>query len=273
MTNKVKDFRKKLGMTQKQLADTVGTSQQQIQRIENMVQSTRLDLAIKICQALNTTLEKVFPKTGRPVAKALEKAKHPEEIMYDDDLSKALSPLGIDVDPLIHTLRMRFSSGFEIAYQLTSSEQARMWSVLQDYNESDPFVAFDSMSTRVLINRNHLFFYQFLCDPLYAEQQEDIDEQERQVKVFFSNSIEPAVFDVDTDEIFEDDDEEIGQFSHLIFMAENYAKGDQLTFLDEDGERVFLIAEHVAIMEIPLCVVEPKLLEEDDENDVNDEIS
>ena len=59
--NKIKQFRSKRGMTQRQLAGAVGTSQQQIQRIESGVQAARFEVALKICAALDASMEQVFP--------------------------------------------------------------------------------------------------------------------------------------------------------------------------------------------------------------------
>ena len=46
--NLIRDKRKALGLTQQQLAGMVGTSQQQVQRVEAGAQTVRLDLAVSI---------------------------------------------------------------------------------------------------------------------------------------------------------------------------------------------------------------------------------
>jgi DNA-binding XRE family transcriptional regulator len=63
--NQISRFRKAQALSQRALAQKVGTSQQQIQRIEAGVQSTDLDLAARIADALSSPLEKVFPELMR----------------------------------------------------------------------------------------------------------------------------------------------------------------------------------------------------------------
>jgi transcriptional regulator with XRE-family HTH domain len=66
--NRVRAFRKKLKWSQRKLAKQAKTSQQQIQRIETEQRSVRIDLAMRICNALGQPLATVFPKTARTVA-------------------------------------------------------------------------------------------------------------------------------------------------------------------------------------------------------------
>ncbi|MEC4890959.1 MAG: helix-turn-helix transcriptional regulator [Nitrospira sp.] len=59
--NRIRVFRQELGLSQKALAANIGTSQQQIQRIEAGTQSVRHDLAIKISAALGAPVATLFP--------------------------------------------------------------------------------------------------------------------------------------------------------------------------------------------------------------------
>jgi DNA-binding XRE family transcriptional regulator len=58
--NRVKQIRTKLKLSQRALAAAVGTSQQQIHRIETGAVAARLDLATKLCKALGEPVDKVF---------------------------------------------------------------------------------------------------------------------------------------------------------------------------------------------------------------------
>lgn len=60
MTNKVKDYRRRLGITQKTLAETSQIGQATISEIENQKYIPRADTAIRIARALNTTVENLF---------------------------------------------------------------------------------------------------------------------------------------------------------------------------------------------------------------------
>jgi DNA-binding XRE family transcriptional regulator len=61
MKNHVKKYRLELGLSQADLAKAVGTSQQQIHRIENGLHRIDLQTATQICVKLNRKLEEVFP--------------------------------------------------------------------------------------------------------------------------------------------------------------------------------------------------------------------
>jgi transcriptional regulator with XRE-family HTH domain len=58
----VRHLRTTRGLSQRQLAQAAGTSQQQIQRIETGHQSVRFDLATCIADALHASLTNVFPQ-------------------------------------------------------------------------------------------------------------------------------------------------------------------------------------------------------------------
>jgi DNA-binding XRE family transcriptional regulator len=61
MRNNIRKFRRELGLSQRELADAVGTSQQQIHRIENGLHRVDLVMATQICVKLNKTIEETFP--------------------------------------------------------------------------------------------------------------------------------------------------------------------------------------------------------------------
>ena len=65
--NRIRGFREELGLTQRALAEKIGTSQQQIQRIETGVQSVRHDLALKISAVLGASVGALFPAISEAV--------------------------------------------------------------------------------------------------------------------------------------------------------------------------------------------------------------
>lgn len=60
MTNKLKQFRKELGLRQEDLATEVGVTRQTIIAIENGKFNPSLELALRICRYLNKSVEEVF---------------------------------------------------------------------------------------------------------------------------------------------------------------------------------------------------------------------
>ena len=65
MSNKISEYRKKLNLTQPQLAEKAEiTSYTIIQRYENGQRVPTVYNAIRIAKALNATVEEVFPING-----------------------------------------------------------------------------------------------------------------------------------------------------------------------------------------------------------------
>lgn len=60
MNNRIKEFRKKLGLRQEDVANQLKVSRQTIIAIENNKYSPSLGLAMKLAKLLNTTVEELF---------------------------------------------------------------------------------------------------------------------------------------------------------------------------------------------------------------------
>jgi len=62
MKNKIKVFRAMHDLTQEELAKKVGVTRQTMNAIEKNKYSPSLELAFKICELFDVTVEKVFEK-------------------------------------------------------------------------------------------------------------------------------------------------------------------------------------------------------------------
>ncbi|MFD1177137.1 helix-turn-helix transcriptional regulator [Paenibacillus puldeungensis] len=60
MNNKIKQFRKRLGLTQNQLAAECGVARQTINCVENSKYDPTLELAFKLAQILQTKVDELF---------------------------------------------------------------------------------------------------------------------------------------------------------------------------------------------------------------------
>lgn len=60
MKNKIKEIRKKLGITQEQLAEECGVVRQTINCIENNKYDPTLELAFKLSKTLNVKVDELF---------------------------------------------------------------------------------------------------------------------------------------------------------------------------------------------------------------------
>jgi len=77
-----------------------------------------------------------------------------------------------------------------------------------------------------------------------------------------ADSAQPLEFGVNEGETYPADSEEMGQFADLICKAElaSTEENEIFRFMDEDGEDAFFRANDVAMIQIPLWVVEPDLI-------------
>src|SRR5262245_24748599 len=96
--NRVRKLRTERKLTQKALAEKVGTSQQQIQRVEAGIHAIRLDFAAKVASALDVELSQAFPNLG----KVRKGRRERRESLID---VQKMPEAGIDPDPRHWTLK------------------------------------------------------------------------------------------------------------------------------------------------------------------------
>ncbi|QNP43477.1 helix-turn-helix transcriptional regulator [Sphingomonas daechungensis] len=240
-------------MTQRQLAELAGTSQQQIQRIESGFQAAKVDLARKLAHALQAPIRELFP--------ASQTVQVPEEVAPLDKRAIALAKAGIDIDPRHYRLDVRMRGGFARDFNISLKDRARLQSVLKnrlDYY----FVVFDTPTERVALNLREMSFCQFLYD-VGAPVSEGVEsaEDEEPLKVWLTDSTEPLTFDVEPDQVDDEDDDQAGEadnLSDIFHYLEMYDGADddsflsQVSFVDADGEEVLILNSHIALCTVPL---------------------
>lgn len=156
-SNKIKTFRAKEGLSQKNLAELVGTSQQQIQRIETGKQAIRIDLATKVCNALGGTMETIFPKAGRILRRAQKSASSNAEMLGDSQLEEELDKAGVEIDPTIWYFQYRLRGSAEGILQVSRRVHSELWDAVQR-QRYETFVTFEAGGSVILLNLDHLVF-------------------------------------------------------------------------------------------------------------------
>lgn len=257
---KILSFRTTEGITQKQLADLVATSEQQIHLTETGKQSVRFDLAVKICSAVNEPMESVFPGTKEPLGKLGRKYGESLINLQDSECEEEMSRAAGDMDPFEWTFEYRLRGGATGSLPISGTEKDHLFTAVQR-DEMGSFVVFDSKGSTIVLNMDHLIFCHFHSDPPYRIHPER--EQINEVKVFIVDSGEPFLFEVEADEHDEDDPEVLGQFEELIFTAEHSSGEANVVFYFKgvDGEDAFFRASDIAMIQIPLWVLEADLFE------------
>jgi DNA-binding XRE family transcriptional regulator len=255
------------------LAELVGTSQQQIQRIETSKLAARLELATKLAAALRTPLARLFPaaaKSLRKVAKAREERRAP-----DEEEIRELAKAGLEADARAWYFQARLRGHKEsLQFQISPTEQRWLFGKVQlerSHTEGLTFVIFETASDRIAINTRELVYCHFLFELSYFVE-EEAPELSTSVEVFFSGDIEPVTFSVEPDTGSTDDEEDEGQFRNIFFDLDlDPQPEDRIYFEDEDGEDVFLRSGDVALLRVPLFVLDPEFEAEDEDLDVGED--
>ncbi|HPC51805.1 MAG TPA: helix-turn-helix domain-containing protein [Verrucomicrobiota bacterium] len=264
MPNRIREHRRTLKLTQKDLADLLGTTRQHVQRIE-VGEFVKLDLAFRICAALKRPIEDVFPPTKKAIA-ILQKNGSGKNCKPHPEADRLMGEAGIDVDPADWTVQFRLRNGLEGMWCLSSKEVDRL--VRRAQFQENVFFCSQSRMTAFAVNLRHLSFFHLRFG--FNEVAEKDVEQKEEVSVYLANSAKPLEFDVAPDpEPPTDDLEDEGPFRNLLHDLEamdEYPQADPvIDFVDLDGEQAFFRTEQVALIEIPLGIIHPEM--EDESND------
>ena len=269
MENRVQKYRKAKGLSQKQLAELVGTSQQQIQRIENGLITAKLEMAAKLAQALEKPLNTLFPGAGKAL-KAVEAEMKGGQHLPQNSWAD-LQETGIDIDPRNWTFLAQMR-GHADAFQFEISGRTRsyLWSRIQDERDTPadqvPFAVFDTFDKRIALNLSELIFCQFLFDIESAEES-DVQPKERQstAEVYFKGLAGPLLIELNAEYRDPDDPENLGQCQHIFFMLTmDPEPTDRYLITDFDGEDTFIRVGDVSIFAAPLDAIEAQLPEDEE---------
>lgn len=263
------------GLSQRALAELVGTSQQQIQRVESGVQTVRIDLAARIADALNASLTEIFPALGEGGTAKRKKRRVNRNVKPPPFSNEQLSDAGIEADPRHWTVSFGFDDGREFNYYISSGEKERISSII--WSKTFDFFVFDTNTKRVAVNRAKINYAHFLFD-IGVIQEHEVQETEQVVINFIGNK-EAVKFDVepDTVDLGKDDAGFNSQIQNMFFYIEgNEADEDEILWFDDvDGERVYVRSKQVLSIEVPLLCCEPELwrnyLENLDDTDTEEE--
>jgi DNA-binding XRE family transcriptional regulator len=262
--NTIRKYRHRLNLTQKDLGDSLGTTRQHIQRIE-VGEYVKLDLALRICAALNQLIEVVFPPTKKAIALLQKKGfngtnrSHPEADRFMEEA-------GIDVDPADWTVEFQLKNGLKGVWNLSWPEANRLVRRAQD--AENVFFCSQSRMIAFAVNLQHLCFFHVRFGINEAAEKEV--EQNGQVLVYLADSRKPLVFDAGPDpEPPKTMSEDEGVFRNLLYDLEMMDRDSRvdpvIDFEDLDGEQAFFRTERVALIEIPLELIHPEMEDDDDQ--------
>jgi hypothetical protein len=224
-----------------------------------------LELAARLCSALNQKVEVVFPGTKKPLQKFRAALSTGEIARLDDQSTGVMEKAGLDVEPEVWFLEvwLRSQATAEV-FPISGIEQKRLWSLLQE-DRPLGFAVFDSEGDRIAINPRHLLVWHLHWEsslgPRYSS-----DQKFAGLTVFLSDRNKPLQFEIGEDDVEFGPEENEGratQFQRLFVNLEtcDLQSENIVSFEDINGEEVFLRCSDVKLLRVPLSAVEPKLAE------------
>lgn len=271
MSNNVKKLRMKLGFSQKQFAEKVNVSQQEIQRIE-VGKLAKLPMANAICEALEKPINAVFPGADKALA-ALISETESSRYLPTDSWAK-LREIGLEADLRSFLLKILFRGHKEFMFvDIAARDFDRVFRAIQSEGDSGSefsLVVFDSGDYRVAINLRATMFCHFLWEPYMdtvIKIAEDLDAED--VCVYFGENPEPVVIEAEPE--YADGEHDETDYLNFIFnMLENESFYARYHIVDSDGESAFLRAADITLLKVPLWTLDPDErveCEEDDEGE------
>lgn len=265
MQNKIKELRTQLSITQRELADMVGTSQQQIQRIETGKVAAKLGVAQAISAVLKKPLSAVFPDSDSLLKKLRDKSSRSDKDLED------IAANGIEMDGCIWTVKLWLRGQQDyLLLPISPADKRRFFSYFQERVAPDyeHFFVFDSEQHRYALNTREVIFHQFLFDgfpPIPDEEDDDANEgRYGNVHITMVNGGPVIELCCEQDESEDESDDDIGQLNAFFDILESEPEStERYQLTDIEGEDAFIRIGSIAMVRVPLDALEP--VEEDDE--------
>jgi transcriptional regulator with XRE-family HTH domain len=273
--NNLFELRNSIGMTRSELAGRLGCSPIQLDRFERCHDPIPLPMALALPGILDTEPGRIFPEAARAFeALRQERTKVQDgRIHLPRELIEAFREQGIEAENALHTLTIRLTGSSKwLAFRIHRREAERLRNALHGPLElSGPscFLRFDSFTESIAVHPSRLEVCHFLFDPMGLlpalapkapagdpeegpEPDPETGENSSLVRVYLKGEPEPLTFGLDPGEDAEVSFPDLGQLAALLEQLESGPEaGDRVSFIDVDGEEVFIRAEGLAMIRIP----------------------
>ncbi|WP_427192569.1 helix-turn-helix transcriptional regulator [Serratia marcescens] len=264
LQNNIKHLRTQLSITQRELAFMVGTSQQQIQRIETGKVAAKLSLAQAICNALDKPLNVVFPESDRLINDFRKKRRK-----TDEDL-EVIATSGIEMDSDLWTVKLWLQGQQDyLLLPISAAEKRRFYYYFQEKvaPNTERFFVFDSSEYRYALNMREVVFHQFLSDgfaPIESEEDDVYEDDFFNVHITLVNGGPVIPLSVEPDAPQNEETDDIGQLNAFFDTLDCEPETtDRFMITDEDGEDAFIRIGSIAMVRAALDALEP--VEDDEE--------
>jgi transcriptional regulator with XRE-family HTH domain len=265
--NRIREFRHNAKLTQLQLSAKARIGLSRLQRLEAGIEPVRVDHAQRICLALGSTLEVIFPATLAIAEKFTHGNNSCWELLGDQEFREQLETAGMDTDPLQWTFKYHLRGGCEGLVEVSGKTKRRLWSAVHDaIGEVSEFVVFDGGGKRLALNLKYLDLCQFLFDRADTVTHKEDERGLQELQLFLADDREPHRFEVEPD-YMKTEAIDIGMNhrsaqlqSLLTALKTGHDAEEFLGFEDFDGEVAFFRRDAVALVTVPLICVEPAVL-------------
>lgn len=191
----------------------IGTSQQQIQRIETGKVAAKLSLAQAICNALDKPLNVVFPESERLINDLRKKRRKTDEEL------EAIATSGIEMDSGLWTVKLWLQGQQDyLLLPISATDKRRFYYYFQEKNtlNIERFFVFDSSEYRYALNMREVVFHQFLSEglrPIVDEEDDAYKDDYFNVHITLVNGGLVIPLSVEPDAPQNEETDDIGQLN------------------------------------------------------------
>ena len=247
--NQVQTLRKRIGLSQRDLALRARTSQQQVQRIESGLQAPRIGLALRLAHALGHPLEQVFPFPAPPPPRPPAFADCADEV----GLGWALS--------------FRLQGGAAGRLPVAASEIERLRRAIGATATPNRFIVFASRHHEVALRLDRLSLAQ-LHSSLQPDEPAERGFPASQAILFLAGDPMPMIFSPEPDDAAleaTEPEEDCGACRNQALLAaldlDTFEAGERFALVDaRNGETIHVLAQDLACLAMPFDALSPDCL-------------
>jgi len=257
--NKIRELRSKAGLGLDEVADAVGVDVVEIALAELGVGLVRFDLGISIARVLDVHPGELFPGV-RDLIDEINALGEDEmrEAMLEPSRAEALSSAGLDPDLLPWYAIVRFKSGNERRYYVTSSEAGRIRQSLAG-PRGGPFVRFLADCRHILLRLDAVADVRFTNRASYAA----FDSEESAYEVVMVSGLNPRPERIEVTPDGGDDGDGPRPFAELLEVAAGDSGAPSFLMMGgDDGEDRYVSVDLVEALEVPVGVVNPSIYDD-----------
>ncbi|MEN8237504.1 MAG: hypothetical protein ABFQ95_08240 [Pseudomonadota bacterium] len=155
-------------------------------------------------------------------------------------------------------------NGLEKYYPITAKEKDQICDKLNTVYEDGifDFLEYDTETHRILVQVSQLTFCQFMLESpdSYGSIESALEDMDFfSAKFYFVNTPNPVIFSSGPDQPDPADEGDEGQLNNFLhYLRGGYEKKQRLRLMDELGRIAFFRQEDLALVEIPLEVLNPQ---------------